>query len=350
MRRLAFFLSSSCLIFFKLVFVSENSPSPLLGRLSKVCQINAGLKLPKRVCFTRMQSNGTAQLIFGPLPQSTYEAATPITVDTTNHHHIPHQRPQSNGTSAAGSYNGNHRSSIRWNQAGISTSAERRLPFVHRFRGLPPPAGPPTLPQNQVQANKAKSGKMSTYETNPVGALQERFQSRGISPTYQIIQAEGASHCPTFTYQVFLADLVAWGSGSSKKLAKQAAARAMLDLLDGKKRTQSLFGASSSSPTAPVSIAVAAQVACSQVSAAEAGLVTTNADAASKVSVAKEEPVVGNPVGQLQEFCVKHGLPMPVYDLGAVEGQPHQVRHYLSKLYHELWLQSNKLQFAQHRF
>jgi dsRNA-specific ribonuclease len=49
---------------------------------------------------------------------------------------------------------------------------------------------------------KAKSTKMSTYETNPVGALQERFQSRAITPTYQIVQAEGASHCPTFTFQV----------------------------------------------------------------------------------------------------------------------------------------------------
>jgi len=32
----------------------------------------------------------------------------------------------------------------------------------------------------------------------------------------------------------------------------------------------------------------------------------------------------GNTVGQLQELCVHHGLPMPIYDLSAVEGQPHQ--------------------------
>ena len=269
-----------------------------------------------------MHSNGTTQLIFGPLPQSTYEAASPISVDTTNHHHIPHQRQHSNGPTSG--YNGTHRSSIRWNQAGISTSAERRLPFVHRFRGLPPPAGPPTLTPNQVPVI-AKSPKMSTYDTNPVGALQERYQSRGLTPTYQIIQAEGASHCPTFTFQVFIADLVASGSGNSKKQAKHAAARAMLDLLDGKERGP-LFTAAASSPTAPVSIAVAAQVACNQVSAAEAGLVATNGDAPpAKVVDVTEESVVGNPVGQLQEFCVKHGLPMPVYDLGIVEGQPHQV-------------------------
>ena len=32
----------------------------------------------------------------------------------------------------------------------------------------------------------------------------------------------------------------------------------------------------------------------------------------------------GNTVGGLQELCVKHGYPMPTYDLGAVGGQPHQ--------------------------
>ncbi len=52
---------------------------------------------------------------------------------------------------------------------------------------------------------------MSQYATNPVGALQERFQSRGISPEYRVVQAEGASHCPTFSYQVFIMDYVAMG-------------------------------------------------------------------------------------------------------------------------------------------
>ena len=60
----------------------------------------------------------------------------------------------------------------------------------------------------------------SSYETNPVGALQERFQSRGITPQYRVVQAEGASHAPTFSFQVILGDLTATGSGSSKKQAK----------------------------------------------------------------------------------------------------------------------------------
>ena len=92
---------------------------------------------------------------------------------------------------------------------------------------------------------------MSNYETNPVGALQERFQSRGITPQYRVVQAEGASHAPTFSFQVLLVsikdrrfikdilkvilgDLTSTGSGSSKKQAKHSAARVMLDKLDGR--------------------------------------------------------------------------------------------------------------------
>ena len=31
-----------------------------------------------------------------------------------------------------------------------------------------------------------------------------------------------------------------------------------------------------------------------------------------------------NPIGCLQEYCVKCSLPMPIYDLGNTSGQPHQ--------------------------
>ena len=32
---------------------------------------------------------------------------------------------------------------------------------------------------------------------------------------------------------------------------------------------------------------------------------------------------MSNTIGQLQELCVHRGLPMPIYDLAAVDGQPH---------------------------
>jgi len=139
-------------------------------------------------------------------------------------------------------------------------------------------------------AGAEQATNMSNYETNPVGALQERFQSRGITPQYRVVQAEGASHAPTFSFQVILGDLTATGSGSSKKAAKHAAARAMLDKLDGRVPAQD-----GQTPLPPVQ--------------------DTNSNG-------PQAP--GNTVGALQELCVKHGYPMPTYDLGTVGGQPHQ--------------------------
>merc|ERR1719471_2729455 len=141
---------------------------------------------------------------------------------------------------------------------------------------------------NFNKIKKVDPSNMSSYETNPVGALQERFQSRGITPQYRVVQAEGASHAPTFSFQVILGDLTATGSGSSKKQAKHAAARAMLDKLDGRVPAQD-----GQTPLPPVT------------------------------DTANGPQAPGNTVGALQELCVKHGYPMPTYDLGAVGGQPH---------------------------
>ena len=156
----------------------------------------------------------------------------------------------------------------------------------------------PPYYNNKPKREGKDPANMSNYETNPVGALQERFQSRGITPQYRVVQAEGASHAPTFSFQVILGDLTSTGSGSSKKQAKHAAARAMLDKLDGRVPAQD-----GQTPLPPVQD-------------------STNGPQAP-----------GNTVGALQELCVKHGYPMPTYDLaggegcgdaGAVGGQPHQ--------------------------
>jgi len=118
--------------------------------------------------------------------------------------------------------------------------------------------------------------------------LQERFQSRGITPTYRVVQAEGASHAPTFSFQVILGELTSTGTGSSKKQAKHAAARAMLDKLDGRVPAQD-----GQQPLPPLPDANGSQAP-------------------------------GNTVGALQEQCVKQGFPMPTYSVGVVGGQPHQ--------------------------
>ena len=91
-------------------------------------------------------------------------------------------------------------------QSGISTSAERHLPILHRFYGhqarLPNDSASAALLPND-HPSSISSKVMSNSETNPVGALQERFQSRGVAPEFELIQSEGASHCPIFTYKVW---------------------------------------------------------------------------------------------------------------------------------------------------
>ena len=69
---------------------------------------------------------------------------------------------------------------------------------------------------------------MSGYDANPVGVLQERFQSEDITSHYKLTYSGGSSHVATFTFQVSLGDFEVSGTGSSKKQAKREAALSML--------------------------------------------------------------------------------------------------------------------------
>lgn len=198
----------------------------------------------------------SSHLVLGPLPQSTYNQQ-------------PGQHP-----------------SNRFR--GSQQQQQRPLDTTTTLNSSQSNSHQPRPFYNKVKKDK-NPANMSNYETNPVGALQERFQSRGITPQYRVVQAEGASHAPTFAFQVILGDLTATGTGSSKKQAKHAAARAMLDKLDGRVPAQD-----GQAPLPPVTDA------------------------------ANGPDAPGNTVGALQELCVKKGYPMPTYDLGAVGGQPHQ--------------------------
>lgn len=79
---------------------------------------------------------------------------------------------------------------------------------------------------------------MSNYEANPVGFLYERFQSKGVSPLYEVTMTRGQAHAPIF--EAVLREpggLEVKAQGSSKKIAKNLAAKMMLDMLDGKTKT-----------------------------------------------------------------------------------------------------------------
>jgi len=163
---------------------------------------------------------------------------------------------------------------------------------------------------------------MAQYETNPIGALQERFQSRGIIPDYKFMTTDGASHCPTFTFQVTVGDITASGSGQTKKAAKQAAAKAMLDILDGRAPNggEKTAAAGESNGTAATA---ATDGSTASGEGKEDGKPDGETNGTSK-KPAPTGPLPGNKIGLLQEYCVTKGLPMPVYDVTLVGGQPHQ--------------------------
>lgn len=102
-------------------------------------------------------------------------------------------------------------------------------------------------------------GACSAIKT-PVSVLQELLSRRGITPTYDLVQIEGAIHEPTFRYRVTFGSkdgefgaystcddgfriilcsspmfqcLEAMGAGRSKKEAKHQAARNLIDKLTG---------------------------------------------------------------------------------------------------------------------
>jgi len=129
------------------------------------------------------------------------------------------------------------------------------------------------------------------------------------------MNTDGASHCPTFTFQVHVGDISATGNGQTKKQAKQAAARAMLDILDG--RTPSTNGSSAEDGAANKGG-----------ENAEGGAATADGEQAKPSGEQNgnktQGPAPGNKMGMLQEYCVTKGLPMPVCDVINVGGQPHQ--------------------------
>jgi len=337
-----------------------------------------------------------AQLVFGQLPPTTYETAVPptsahhqaqltaaqptsapITIDTSSpplnysYHPGPGGQPvsqpqqasqppptqASNGTAGSASGGGGRRGpgSIKWTKEGVSTSAERRLPFVHRFRpvDLPPPVGLVNAASASVSGQQAGQqqqptyshapgslgphvskalNKMSQYETNPVGALQERYQSRGVLPSYRVVQFEGMSHNPVFTYQVTIGDMSTMGSGNSKKQAKHAAARAMLDKIDGRVPAAGMnTPAGMPQPNLDNKTITASQSgteATSQSNGANGTNGTGGTGGGGSPNAGNGTgngtSLPSNPIGSLQEYCVKCSLPLPIYDLQNTSGQPHQ--------------------------
>ncbi|CAH1404839.1 unnamed protein product [Nezara viridula] len=164
-------------------------------------------------------------------------------------------------------------------------------------------------PSEPIPLEEAAKRELQAMPTKtPVSMLQELLSRRGTTPKYELVQVEGAIHEPTFRYTVSVGETIgssrfaAMGTGRSKKEAKHAAAKAILDKITGN--------------TEPLDI-------CSPAS-------TTDSIGSNIGAV--EERMMGNPIGLLQELCMTRRWPPPAYETENEEGLPHERQFTISCL------------------
>lgn len=116
----------------------------------------------------------------------------------------------------------------------------------------------------------------------PISILQELLSRRGITPNYELVQIEGAVHEPTFRYRVSFNDKDAMGVGRSKKEAKHAAAKTLIDKLTGLNLPDTHY----------------------QQSSTNGSTIATGGNTDLSASGFDEKNSMGNPIGVLQELCM----------------------------------------------
>ncbi|XP_015911790.1 protein Loquacious [Parasteatoda tepidariorum] len=144
----------------------------------------------------------------------------------------------------------------------------------------------------------------NTAQKTPISLLQELCAQKGMTPDYKLMSVEGAVHAPTFMYRVSVNEIIASATGQSKKKAKHAAAKAVLEkLLSEEGGFKEGFVSDN---------------------------VTVNAESLNEiiseplaVPIA-EENAADNPVGALQELCMKQRWQPPYYETEKATGLPHE--------------------------
>lgn len=138
----------------------------------------------------------------------------------------------------------------------------------------------------------------------PITLLQEICSRNGLTPDYQLLSTEGSVHEPTFKIAVTVTDISAIASGQSKKKARHAAAREAIERLRQKKDLN--FDGINFETLAPVD---------------------DDATSQSAYATAINE---ANPVGKLQEICMKMRVNPPDYETRDERGLAHERVFYLS--------------------
>jgi RISC-loading complex subunit TARBP2 len=113
------------------------------------------------------------------------------------------------------------------------------------------------------------------------------------------VQIEGAVHEPSFRYRVSFGDKEAMAVGRSKKEAKHAAAKALIDKLTGMNISDQFYQTK--------------------------GNLSSNGGGSGAASISNanfdEKSNMNNPIGLLQEFCMQKHWPPPQYQVEVEVGE-----------------------------
>lgn len=134
--------------------------------------------------------------------------------------------------------------------------------------------------------------------TPPITLLQEICSRNGFTAEYQLLSTEGSVHEPTFKIAVTVADITVTASGQSKKKARHAAARRAIDEL--RKTKTDLNIENIELDTLPED---------------------ENEESKNISNLSQNE---ANPVGKLQEICMKMRVNPPDYDTCDEKGLAHE--------------------------
>lgn len=136
-----------------------------------------------------------------------------------------------------------------------------------------------------------------TKASPPITLLQEICSRNGLTAEYQLLSTEGSVHEPTFKIAVMVGDITVTASGQSKKKARHAAAREAIEKL--RQRENLNFDGINFDSMTTIGEPVDKSVYATAVNEA-------------------------NPVGKLQEICMKMRVNPPDYDTCDEKGLAHE--------------------------
>lgn len=184
----------------------------------------------------------------------------------------------------------------------------------------------------------------------PVSLLNQICSQNDISPAYNLIAREGRVHAPVFTYNVELAGMNVEGSGQSKKKAKHVAAKMMLKaILNGdavlleereKEAIQRCLKQCDEEDIAEANKLIKAYSSANAIKgqtyeaiSGPGGENRVKSDDRQN-ELAQSDPTDDmNPIGKLQEICMKKFWHPPVYEDKSVKGEPHERMFYVRALF-----------------